>query len=242
MLLAERPWRRGGVEQLLLEWIEGEAESSGAGWVGLRSRGDGWLVLEAENPELISSILRLYAYLPLPAGEQPRTAKITRIGGGRVEFAYPGARGEERGAAEVGEWAASLGGWGEQFLRAAGIVEGGPVSISLNLPSIIQVALLEEWVRHGLDRVILIDVAPQEVEELARDRETRGFIAGHLALTLLNHILYIRLGSRLDRALERIGRKAESLGATVIPLPWRILREQLGDMGRVGVEPTTSAV
>ncbi len=238
MLLAERPWRRGEVGSLLSEWIMGEAEASGAGWVELRSRGDGWLILEAENPELISSIIKLYAYLPLTVEGPPYTAKITRMDERVVEFAYPSNRGEEVAVAGVDEWAASLGGGGEQFLRAVGIVEGGPVSISLNLPSVAQVALLEEALKRGLDRIMLLDLAPQEVEDLMKDKETRGFIAGHLPLTLLNHILYIKLGSRLERALERIGMRAESLGGSVIPLPWEKLRE----VGRVGVEPTTSAV
>ena len=241
MLLSDRVWRRRDVISRLSEWIQDEAESSDAGWARVKSRDDGWLVLEAENQALMDSILKLYAYFPLPASTKPPyTVKITRITGKSIEYAYPFMEGERKAVASLKAWTASLGGMDDvSFLQAAGIVEGAAAGVSLNLPSMKQAELVWEALRIGLDRILLIDVAPQEAAELLADRRTRGFIASHRALTLLTHILYLKLGSRTERALDRVMERLEPLGAKAIPMPWRTLREC---MGRVGVEPTTSAV
>ena len=228
--LAERVWRRDVVSGLE-DWLSRMLSEAGGGWVRVSRREDGWLILEAEDERLASSILKLYTRLPIVAqSREPRTAKILELEEKILRYCYPSEEGSAALEAETARWAASLGSATSSpkvFLEAAGIVEGAAVSVSVGLPSLLQLSLLREALLRGLDRVLLIDLTPPEVEKLLQ--ESGRLIAYHEPLTTLTHLLYIKLGVRLDKALETIRKRLERIapGSTLRPLSWKTLAREL---------------
>lgn len=233
VILAEKPERRDAAKSLE-EWLNLTLRDVGVRATVYETHG-GWLAVEAPDPQLITSILRLNSRLPPTAKKRPvlRTVKVKRLGE-KTHYEYPledGGAGE--GEAEARAWAAALGHLGgdvEVFLRAVGIVEGGPINLTLNTPSILQLRFVEELRRGGLDAVILTELAPHEVEEVMAQREVRGLIAGHIQLTPLTHILTIRLGAKAERALNRVEKVLRNLGLPQKPAlaKWR---ERIGPGG-----------
>lgn len=230
IVLAERVWRRDAVSGLE-KWLSEMLSKAGGGWVKVSAREDGWLTLEAGDERLAASTLSLYTRLPVVAqAREPKTAKILELGERTLRYCYPSKEGGISVEAGTAEWSVSLGSATDKpraFLEAAGIVEGAAVSVSLGLPSLLQLSLLREALLKGLDRVLLIDLTPLEVEELLR--EAGHLIAYHEPLTVLTHLLYLKLGVKLDKAVKTLERHLEKIapGSTARPLSWKALAREL---------------
>lgn len=231
LVLADRVYRRREAVSGVEEWLGRALAEAGGGGVRVGVSAEGWLTVEAEDERLATSILRLYARFPLtlPRRRWPKTVKLLQTRGKELIYAYPTPEGgavKER--ARAAEWAAALGSPPEEaegFLEAAGVVEGGAASVSAGLPSLLQLKLVKEMFRRGLDSLLLIDLAPQELLNLLRDPMIGRLVARHDPLTTLTHLLYLRLGVGLERGLRRVEKAAQ--GALVKALSWRALARAL---------------
>ena len=229
LVLAERPWRRMEAASRLGEWLREIFLEAGGGSLKLSQGEGGWIIVEADDEQLLASILRLNTKLDSVSSiDPPHTAKIVKISRGKIFYEYPLPDGSTTGNAFYAkDWAIQLGYEGddaEDFLEALGVVEGMPISTSLNMPSLIQRRVFLDEVLRGLDRIGLIDLTPQEVEEIL-ESGFKGFTAFYETLTPLTHIVYLKLGSSLDKASKRLEALIHSIapGASYRPLSWRRL-------------------
>jgi len=227
LILAERPWKRVEAISRLEEWFREIYLEAGGRFLKLSQEGGGWVTVEADDEELLTSILKLNTRLDsMSSVNPPHTAKVVKICRGKVSYEYPLPDGSTTGNAFYAkDWAIQLGYEGddaEDFLEALGVVEGMPISTSLNMPSLIQRRVFLDEVLRGLDRIGLIDLTPQEVEEIL-ESGFKGFTAFYETLTPLTHIVYLKLGSSLDKASKRLEALIHSIapGASYRPLSWR---------------------
>jgi len=229
LILAERPWRRMEAVSRLEEWFREIYLEAGGRFLKLSQEGGGWVAVEADDEQLLTSILKLNMRLDsMSSMNPPHTAKVVKIGRGKVSYEYPLPDGSTtRNTFYAKDWAIQLGYEGddaEDFLEALGVVEGMPISISLNMPSLIQRRVFLDEVLRGLDRISLIDLTPQEVEEIL-ESGFKGFTAFYETLTPLTQIVYLKLGASLDKASKRLEALIHSIapGASYRPLSWRRL-------------------
>jgi len=229
LILAERPWRRLEAVSRLEEWIKGIFLEAGGSSLKLSEGEGGWITVEADDERLLSSILRLnMRFDPISSMSQPHTAKVVKIGRGRVSYEYPLPDGSTmRKTFHSRDWAVQLGYERddfEGFLEALGVVEGMSISTSLNMPSSIQRRLFLDEVLRGLDRIVLIDLTPQEVEKIL-ESGFKGFTAFYETITPLTHIAYLKLGASLDKASKRLEALIHGIAprASYRPLSWRKL-------------------
>ena len=229
LILAERPWRRVEAVSRLEEWVKRVFLEAGGRSLKLSKGEGGWIRVEADDERLLSSILRLnMRFDPISTTGQPHAAKVVKIGRGRVSYEYPLPDGSTmRKTFHSRDWAVQLGYEGddsEEFLEALGVVEGMSISTSLNMPSSIQMRMFLDEVLRGLDRIVLIDLTPQEVEEIL-ESGFNGFTAFYETITPLTHIIYLKLGASLDRASKRLEALIHGIapGASYRPLSWRRL-------------------
>jgi len=229
LVLAERPWRRMEAASRLEEWLREIFLEAGGGSLKLSQGEGGWIIVEADDEQLLASILRLNTKLDSVSSiDPPHTAKIVKISRGKVFYEYPLPDGSTvRKTSYARNWAIQLGYEGddaEEFLEALGVVEGMSISISLNMPSLIQRRIFLNEVFKGLDRIVLIDLTPQEVEKIL-ESGFQGFTAIYETITPLTHIVYLKLGANLDKASKRLGVLVQSMvpKASHKPLSWRKL-------------------
>ena len=234
LILSERAYRRSEAVLRLEEWLRDNLRKASGGEAKVKLLADGWIGVEADDETLLASIIKLNTELnPIISSRPPIAARIAEVGREEIAYAYPGLDGlTRRGRCSISELMAQLGLCGEpldEVLEAAGLVEGSAISLTLDSPSSLQLDLLREDVQRGLDRVLLIDLAPGEVEELLSRPLVKNLIAYHRALTLLIHVIYIKLGARLDKAFRKLSREAEKLfeNPTLKPLSWRKLIKAL---------------
>jgi len=229
LVLAERPWRRMEAVSRLEEWLREIFLEAGGGSLKLSKAEDGWIIVEADDERLLASILRLNTRLDSVSSiDPPHTGKITKIGRGKIFYEYPLPDGSTvRKTSYARDWAIQLGYEGddaEEFLEALGMVEGMSISTSLNMPSLIQRRIFLDEVFRGLDIIVLIDLAPQEVEKIL-ESGFQGFAAVFETITPLIHIVYLKLGANLDKASKRLGTLMQGIApkASHKPLNWRKL-------------------
>ena len=229
LILAERPWRRVEAVSRLEEWFREIYLGAGGRFLKLSQEEGGWVTVEADDEQLLTSILKLNMRLDsISSMNPPHTAKVVKIGRGKVSYEYPLPDGSTmRNIFYAKDWAIQLGYEGddaEDFLEALGVVEGMSISTSLNMPSLIQRRVFLDEVLRGLDRISLIDLTPQEVEEIL-ESGFKGFTAFYETLTPLTHIVYLKLGASLDKASKRLEALIHSIapGASYRPLSWRRL-------------------
>jgi len=229
LVLAERPWRRREAVSKLEDWLRNIFLEAGGGSLKLFQGEDGWIIAETDDEQLLASILRLNTRLDsIASRDPPHTAKIVKTSRGKVFYEYPLPDGlTVKATSYARDWAAQLGYEGddiEGFLEALGVVEGMSISTSLNMPSLIQKRIFLDAVIKGLDRIILIDLAPQEVEEVL-ELGFRGFTAIYETITPLTHIVYLKLGASLEKASKRLGVLMQSVApkASHRSLDWRKL-------------------
>lgn len=232
MLLAEKLDQRDDLAEVLREWLQELAEDASAGNVYVDKTADGWMLLDVEDEPLMSSIIGLQTRInPVVSGKPPYPARIIKLGEARIRVEYPSPEGRTiHKSLLTNSFAASLGYWGEDpksFLEAAGILEGAITSISADSPSLIQLKLTREYILRGLDRLLILNAAPQEVRAALASQQVRDLIAEEEALTLSTHILYVKLGVTLGKAFERVGEEFEAISRDikVQPLPWKRLTE-----------------
>ncbi len=231
IVLAEKADARDGFQKILGEWLQELLEDTLGGEISIETSPDGWIILNPDD-ELVRSTIRLQTrMLPIASENPPYTARISRISETRILVEYPDIRGETiRKSISLSSFAASLGyGGGDpiSFLENAGFCERGPVSISADLPSIIQSKILAKQILKGLDRLLILNVITPEIEEVLASDRLRGFIADYESLTLSAHIAYVMLGVRLEKAFERISDEFESISGDIVvkPLSWSRLIE-----------------
>ncbi|RLE47486.1 MAG: hypothetical protein DRJ31_08795 [Candidatus Methanomethylicota archaeon] len=231
IVLAEKADVREGFQRILGEWIQELLEDVPGEEISIERSSDGWIILGPDD-ELVKSTIRLQARIPPIASENPPyTARIARISEGRVLVEYPDVRGETvRRSISPSSLAASLGYVGGDpisFLENAGLCEGGPISISANLPSLIQSKLLAKQVLRGLNRLLILNAIAPEVEEVLASDGIRGLIADYESLTLSAHIAYVRIGVKLEKASEKVSEGFENISKDIVvkPLSWDRLIE-----------------
>ena len=229
LILAERPWKRVEAISRLEEWFREIYLEAGGRFLKLSQEEGGWVTVEADDEQLLTSILKLNTRLDsMSSMNPPHTAKVVKIGRGKVSYEYPLPDGSTtRNTFYAKDWAIQLGYEGddaEDFLEALGVVEGMSISTSLNMPSSIQRRVFLDEVLRGLDRISLIDLTPQEVEEIL-ESGFKGFTAFYETLTPLTHIVYLKLGASLDKASKRLEALIHSIApeASYKPLSWRRL-------------------
>ena len=229
LVLAERPWKRMEAVSKLEEWLREIFLEAGGGSLKLSQGEDGWIVAEADDEQLLTSILRLNTRLDsISSMGPPHTAKIMKISRGKILYEYPLPDGSTmRVTSYVRDWATQLGyeeDDAEEFLEMLGVIEGMSISTSLNMPSLIQRRIFLDEVIRGLDRIVLIDLAPQEVEKVL-ESGFRGFTAIYETITPLTHIVYLKLGASLEKASKRLGALMQGVAPKAYhkPLKWKKL-------------------
>lgn len=229
LVLAERPWKRMEAFSKLEEWLRRIFLEAGGGYIKLSQGEGGWIIVEADDERLLASILRLNTRLdPISSIDPPHTAKITKISRGKIFYEYPLPDGSTAKATSYArDWAVQLGYQGddvEEFLKALGVIEGVPIGISLNMPSLTQKKIFLDGIIKGLDRIILIDLAPQEVEKIL-EAGFRGYTATYDTITPLTHMIYVKLGASLNKASKRLETLMQGIApkASHKPLKWRKL-------------------
>ena len=259
MILAEKVVGRGELVRAIEEWLNGLLEEASGLRAEVREGADGWIIIEPDE-ELIETMIRLQARInPISSGKPPYTARVEDISRSKIVVEYPSPDGATmRRILSASSFAAGLRYDGDkplEFLESVGVLEGAPVSLSADMPSLIQLELLAEQVMRGLDRIMILNAAIGEVDKLIDFFGDQ--IAYHDHLTLSAHMLYLRLGTRLDKLMNRLRQRLPG-GVIIRPLPWSQVSEllesgslQAGEIlkyigfgegvGRVGFEPTTSA-
>lgn len=221
MILVEKAVGRRELVRAIEAWLNKALEEASDFKVEVMEGFDGWIIIMPDE-ELVKAVIRLQARIdPISSGKPPYTARVQEITESRIIVEYPDPDGfTVRKVLSASSFAAGLGYDGDKpmaFLESSGILEGAPVSLAAGMPSIIQLKLLAEQIMRGLDRVMILNAAISEVDEvsdLLRDQ-----IAYYDHLTLSTHILYLRLGARLDKLVERLREKLPS-GVIIKPLPW----------------------
>ncbi len=232
MLLAEKLDKRSGLAEALREWLQELVEDAAGGNVYVDKTADGWMLLDVEDEALARSIIRLQTRInPIVSDKPPFPVRILKVGETRIRVEYPNLEGKTMHKSfSTTSFAASLGYGGEDpkgFLEAAGIIEESITSISADLPSLTQLELTREYVLRGLDRLLILNAAPQEVRAVLATQRAGDLIAESQALTLSTHILYIKLGVTLGKAVERLREEFEKISGEIKirPLPWEGLAE-----------------
>lgn len=242
MILVEKLDQRSDLAGVLREWLRGLAEDAGCGDVHVDETEDGWMLLEVENEVLMASIIRIQTRInPIVSDKPPFPVRILRLGETTIKAEYPDLEGKTvQKSFPLELFAACLGYGGEDsrsFLEAAGFVEGSVISISAGLPSFTQLKLTREYLLRGLDRLLVLNAAPQEVRAVLESQEITNLIAEMGALTLSTHVLYVRLGVTLDKALRKLVEVFNTVSddIEVKPLPWKNLlglRIRISEGGR----------
>lgn len=226
MILAEKVVKRGDLVKTIEAWLNGILEEISDFKVKVMEGSGGWIIIMPDE-ELVRTVIRLQTKIdPISSGRPPYTARVQEITGSRITVEYPNPSGlTVRKALPAGSLAASLGYEGDgpvEFLESAGIFEGAPIILAADMPSTIQLELLAEQIMRGLDRIMILDATVSEIDEtinLLGDQ-----IAHHNHLTLSTHILYPRLGARLNKLVEKLRGKFPS-GVVIKPLPWSHLAQ-----------------
>lgn len=221
MILAEKAMEREKLVQAIEAWLNKALEEASDIKVKVMEGLGGWITVTPDE-ELIEAIIRLQARInPISSGKPPYAARIQEITESRIIAEYPSPDGfTVRKVLPVNSFAAGLGYDGDksiEFLESAGVFKGAPISLAANMPSMIQLELLAEQILRGLDRIIVLNAAISEVDNI--NNLLRDQIAYHDHLTLSAHILYPRLGARMDKLVKRLREKLPS-GVVIKPLPW----------------------
>lgn len=231
MILAEKLDQRGDLASVLSEWLQELAGDASCGSIYVDKTADGWMILNVEDEVLMNSIIRLQTRLnPIISDKPPFPMRILKVGEASIKAEHPDHEGKTiYKFFSTASFAACLGYGGEDprgFLEAAGIIEGSVASISAGLPSVFQLKLTREYILRGLDRLLILNAAPQEVEAVLATTNVGDLIAEKQALTLSTHVLYVKLGISLVKAYEKLrkGFDAVSREIKIKPLSWEGLR------------------
>ncbi|MEM2847050.1 MAG: hypothetical protein QW624_05435 [Nitrososphaerota archaeon] len=222
MILAEKAMGRWDLIKAVETWLNRALEEASDFRAEVAEGSGGWITVKPDE-ELIETVIRLQARLdPISSGKPPYTARVHEIGRSKIIIEYPLPNGlTVRKMLSASSFAAGLGYDGDrpiEFLEVAGIFEGAPISLAADMPSLIQLELLAEQMIRGLDRVMILNAAISEVDEISGLLGDQ--IAHHDHLTLSTHILYLRLGARLDKLTRKLREKLPD-GAIIKPLPWK---------------------
>lgn len=227
MILAEKLDQRSALAGLLREWLQELAEDAACGSVYVDRTEDGWMVLQAENESLMGSIIGIQTRInPVVSDKPPYSVRILRVGETSIKAECPDLEGKTiYKSFPTTSFATCLGYDGEDpggFLEAAGFTEGSIISISAGLPSFTQLKLTKEYILRGLDRLLILNAAPQEVKTILANHMIKNLVAERQALTLSIQLLYIKLGIALTKAYRRLKEEFETISdeIKIKPLPW----------------------
>lgn len=233
MILAEKLDQRRELAERLREWLLELIRDAAGGGVRVSMTADGWMRVEAEDEVLVRTIIGLQTRInPIISDKPPFPLRIYRLEEDLIKAERPSLQGKTiRKSFPIKSFAASLGYDGKDpraFLEAVGITEGAIMSISADLPSFTQLALTREQVLRGLDRLLVLNAAPQEVEAILAKQGVDELVAESQALTLSTHLIYVRLGISLEKAYERLRREFELISdkIKIHPMPWNELAGQ----------------
>jgi len=239
MILAEKVYGRREVLKGLEKWLRNLVREAAEIEIRLEEGPNGWIILTPDD-ELIGSMINLQTKInPIAVGRPPFPARVLKLTDSKIILEYPTEEGMTvTRTFSTSSFAASLGCSGGQpraFLELAGICENAPISLAAENPSFIQLKLLLEQILRGLDRIMVLNANPQEVDKAISSSRLRGLIVIHEPLTLLAHMLYVRLGARLEKVAEKVREEVENIsrGVLVKPLSWKMLLEAVGS----GKEP-----
>ncbi len=228
MILAEKSGGRRELVKVIEAWLNGVLREASDTRAEVREGFSGWMMIAPDN-DLIKTIIQLETRLdPIASGKPPYTARIQSLTDSRLIIEYPNPDGKTvKKILSTRSFAAGLGYDGNdpaEFLEHVGIFEDAPVSLAAGMPSMIQLELFIKQVLRGLDRIMILNAAISEVNEVSNKIE--GLIAYHEHLTLSAHMLYLRLGVKLDKLVERLWREMPG-GVIIKPLPWNQLSKLL---------------
>ncbi|MCD6341318.1 MAG: hypothetical protein J7L83_00445 [Thaumarchaeota archaeon] len=231
IILAEKLDRRDDLAEKLREWLRELLKDASEGRISVEKNSGGWMVVETDDEKLVKSIISLQTKLnPIASEKPPRLSHVAEIGKTTIKVEYPTPSGETAlKELPIEPFTASLGCEEnpKEFLEAAGITEGSIVSISAEAPSHAQLKLVQEYVLRGLDRILVLNAAPQEIERLLSSQWAANLIADYQVLTLSSHVLYVKLGAMPSKVLRKIREEMEKISKmiTVRLLSWKILAE-----------------
>ncbi len=234
MILAEKAAGRRDLIEKLEKWLRELVDEASGRMISLEEGFDGWITLTPDD-ELIRSIISIQTRLnPMAAERPPFPARVLKLTDSKILLEYPTIDGTTaRVSFLTSFFAGSLGYSGDQprmFLESLGIFEGAPISLAAGSLSINQLKLLSEQTLRGLDRIMIFNAVAGEVDKVLSGRRLRNLIAYHEALTLLTHVLYVRLGAGLEKAVERVEEEMKSISKAIFvkPLSWKILLKIAG--------------
>lgn len=233
MILAEKVDGRRDLLKRLKEWLEDLLGEAYDGEICLEEGFDGWMILTPDE-EIIRSTIGLQVKMnPIASDRPPYLARVLRLTEPKILVERPSLKEKTIVKSfSTRSFAATLGypqDRPKDFLNLIGIFEEAPVSLAAGSPSRTQLKLLFKQILRGLDRIMLLRVTAREVEEVLASRRLRNLIAYHEPLTLLAHMLYVRLGVDLEKAYERARDELEKISRDIVVklLPWKELDEAL---------------
>lgn len=217
IILSEKVYKALKI-QSLQEWFnrllkDAEVE------VSIGKIGDRWLYVETSNASLFSSMLNLQIYYPLEVVEKPilRTCWIEKIRNNIITCSYPWINGSTQFSRfTLDDWIRYLGYRKDNVdfldvLKNTGVQVDYPINITLNRPSILYRKLLEKLAILGLDIVFVKGLTPLEFNNILDKEELNKLIADYIHLTLTTHILYIKLGIKPSKVIEKLSKTASNL-------------------------------
>ncbi|MEM3953208.1 MAG: hypothetical protein QXP74_07365 [Nitrososphaerota archaeon] len=176
-----------------------------------------WLILETENPALLTSITSMYTLYPLQSSLKPvlRTCWIEEIKHGKISYSYPSLDGSTiTEDAYIDEWMEYLDMYVEldyqDLVNTLWIDVGYPINLTLKKPSILFRKIVEKLVLNGLDVILLRGLSPHKCENLLDEEDLRELFVDCQHLTLTTHIISVKIGVKLDTALEKLEKKLQS--------------------------------
>ncbi|MEM1584532.1 MAG: hypothetical protein QXF28_05655 [Nitrososphaerota archaeon] len=210
----------------LQEWFNQLLKDAGVE-VSIGRINNRWLYVEASKVSLFSSMLNLQVYYPLEVAERPilRTCWVEKIQGNNVTYSYPLIDGSSKfSRSRLDDWVGYLGCGKDSLdcldvLKSTGVQVGYPINLTINKPSVLYRKLLERLTILGLDVVFVRGLTPLELNSILDREIVNKFTADYIHLTLTTHILYLKLGVKPSKAIEKLSETASKLS---IPLTYTI--------------------
>lgn len=206
---------RGADVNSLQEWFNQSLKNAGVEVLAGKTN-DRWIYVETDDPSLFLSMLNLQVYYPLEPVEKPvlRTCWVEKIQDNIVTCSHPSTDGSTQFSKfTIDEWVRYLGCRKDNMkcldiLRNTGVEVDYPINITLDKPSILYRKMLEKLAVLGLDTVFVRGLTPLELDNLL-DKEGLGKLtADYLHLTLTTHVLFVKLGVKPSKIIEKLSKKA----------------------------------
>ncbi|MCL7385017.1 MAG: DUF2110 family protein [Thaumarchaeota archaeon] len=220
--IAERTWRKDSSKVLsdMNSWLRVLLEKADV-QASVELSDDGWFIVKGEGAKFTLNVLNKLCYYPVSVGQgEERTSKVSGIDSSKViSVIYPNENGRTSTTTiTIKELMARLKVKGigrSEFTRAFGIVERLPLSIlpSKGTISDLSVNFFMDFLKGGLDIVLVLDLTPIEADEFIASKGISDNVVEMKVLTPLSYAFLVKLGVEPSSVRALLSEIAESIGA-----------------------------